>query len=419
MKSEKLMDYIGQIDNEIIAEADVKTAKVKPAKHILPAWASVAAACAAVAVVAVVLWSQPDTAVTPPDIPNLPMLTISGNANSYGFEGLMAYDVNELQNGNPWTISDTITALPVFQNPASYDAAGKPVTGLSADEMIRKANETALAMGLTVDSVYTNPTEEDLRRQQEKEQYVAGNEEFTPDATPDEAVAVCGSVTVRVQANGEVSIWFEPGEQLPDAYSFAYSFMQGNSESYHGTTERQAAEVLEYLLNRYAPIVAMESPTPALSWEYDIHGRRFFDYSAFENSGSLPDRILGYNFNRVTFSPGEDGFLWIIRRSNMDLSQIIGEYPVITAQEARELLLQNHYISTVMEGLPGEEYIASVELIYRTGRDDEVFMPYYRFLVELPSMRRDDGLKTFGAFYVPAVDGRYLTNMPLWDGSFN
>ena len=29
------------------------------------------------------------------------------------------------------------------------------------------------------------------------------------------------------------------------------------------------------------------------------------------------------------------------------------------------------------------------------------------------------GLKEYGAYYVPAVEERYISNMPLWDGSFN
>jgi len=46
-------------------------------------------------------------------------------------------------------------------------------------------------------------------------------------------------------------------------------------------------------------------------------------------------------------------------------------------------------------------------------------MPYYKFLVEMPTMELENGLKTFGAFYVPAVKGEFLENMPLWDGNFN
>lgn len=43
-----------------------------------------------------------------------------------------------------------------------------------------------------------------------------------------------------------------------------------------------------------------------------------------------------------------------------------------------------------------------MELIYRTGEHEECFMPYYRFYVELPEDERENGLKTYGAYYVPA-----------------
>ena len=31
----------------------------------------------------------------------------------------------------------------------------------------------------------------------------------------------------------------------------------------------------------------------------------------------------------------------------------------------------------------------------------------------------DDGLKAYGAYYVPAVESAYISDMPVWDGSFN
>ena len=30
-----------------------------------------------------------------------------------------------------------------------------------------------------------------------------------------------------------------------------------------------------------------------------------------------------------------------------------------------------------------------------------------------------DGLKTYGAYYVPAVQSEYLEGLPVWDGGFN
>ena len=46
-------------------------------------------------------------------------------------------------------------------------------------------------------------------------------------------------------------------------------------------------------------------------------------------------------------------------------------------------------------------------------------MPYYRFYVELPEQEQEDGLKDYGAYYVPAVLAEYLTNKPVWNGDFN
>ena len=63
--------------------------------------------------------------------------------------------------------------------------------------------------------------------------------------------------------------------------------------------------------------------------------------------------------------------------------------------------------------------LKKAELIYRTGEYEEYYMPYYRFYVELPEEERENGLKTYGAYYVPAVESSYIYNMPVWDGSFN
>ena len=62
-----------------------------------------------------------------------------------------------------------------------------------------------------------------------------------------------------------------------------------------------------------------------------------------------------------------------------------------------------------------------MELVYRVGAYEQVWLPYYRFLVELPEEFRpeDKELHDFGAYYVPAVEGKYIANMPTYDGQFN
>lgn len=111
--------------------------------------------------------------------------------------------------------------------------------------------------------------------------------------------------------------------------------------------------------------------------------------------------------------------MFLARVFQPDLSGKVGDYPIITAAAAKELLGNGNFITTVPVEMPGLEYVAKFELIYRTGGTEKYFMPYYRFYVELPDMEIKNGPKTYGAYYVPAVERKYISNMPLWDGSFN
>ena len=38
-----------------------------------------------------------------PGLPDLPKLPVNTDLGTFGFEGHLAYDIGELQNGNPWT----------------------------------------------------------------------------------------------------------------------------------------------------------------------------------------------------------------------------------------------------------------------------------------------------------------------------
>jgi hypothetical protein len=349
-----------------------------------------------------------------------------------GFEGLIAYDISELiNNGNPWSENDNIIALPVFKNTFNE---------LSADEMLRKATETAEVMGWDIDKLYIEPSEEQLQRERDKinsfNSWIEEKENMPDDlkkenymeyteTKPYMAVAKCGEYTIEARWDGLVRIDFgdnyggsPPGLILPDKYSFTY----------HNTTEQQAQEVMQYLLKEYNSFVNMKSPAIALFGDYNIYAQRIFSYTAYENDGDLIDKILGYHFDTVRFAPNDEGNLYIIDRNKTDLSEKISDYPIITAQEARELLLQNRYITTVpfdtvhYDGdFIDENYIVAVELVYRTAPWEEVFMPYYKFYIELTGfqMLEELNLKNFGIFYVPAVKEEYLTNMPVWDGRFN
>ena len=71
----------------------------------------------------------------PDDYSGLPKLSVETGIQSFGFEGFLAFNVNELFSNNPWTENSNLTTMPVFTNPAQYDMAGKPTRGLSAEGM--------------------------------------------------------------------------------------------------------------------------------------------------------------------------------------------------------------------------------------------------------------------------------------------
>lgn len=326
------------------------------------------------------------------------------NTDGMGFEGYMAYSADELVNGNPWSPGAQLSSLPVFTNAAPRDMSGKFGGGLSQSEMEAEARRAAEALGFEILSIKPLPGEAEKKAANEKDAAEAGP------ARLDGVSAETSGGGIDVRPDGAVTVWLEPPVALPPQYSFTY----------HNTSYAEAEATLGYLAKQYAALAAMEAPTADVGGgDYTFSGEQGYSFNLYEGAKSLEERILGYHFNRVTFSQTEDGQLFIIRLTRTTLTQKLGDYPIISEAEAQSLLEAGHYLTTVPEAMPGAAYIAKCELVYRSGVMEEVFMPYYRFYVEIPGMEQENGLKTYGAYYVPAVAAEYLEALPLWDGSFN
>jgi len=120
------------------------------------------------------------------------------------------------------------------------------------------------------------------------------------------------------------------GFPLPDGYSFTF----GNISNEH------AMEIMQYLFLEYGAFTEITTPGYDLAADYTYNGvLTRLNTFVFENAGSLTERILNYHFNRLYFSATDLGGLGGIRYSKTDLSQKIGDYPIIKAEEARKLLL--------------------------------------------------------------------------------
>lgn len=100
---------------------------------------------------------------------------------------------------------------------------------------------------------------------------------------------------------------------------------------------------------------------------YGVQQAQEYNIEFYDDSGDKTNQIINYNFNKVAFYCDDEGKLFLARVFQPDLSEKVGDYPIITADEAKGLLKNGNYITTVPEELPGLEFVAKVELVYRTG----------------------------------------------------
>ena len=369
----------------------------------------------------------PESAPEPPAIPTpppadgtegLPMLEGRyGRMGGMGYDAVMCYDVSENMGSNPWTEDAELETLPVYRNLA-YSSSGYRVY-LSEEQLLSLAEWSAYCLGTRVESTEF----ERIRKENlwpEEDRLTGGEAEgiFARTEAGDE---------IRAFGNGGQSIIFAQPKPLPDDYSFTHT----DTVVERGEAQERAAGVT-YLLNEYDDMLEQLSGlegvrdfTVDYPHSYSYSGKLDVTFSAFQDSGTLEERILNYNFSKLTFFAAmyENAWKGIGLWSVLPSAQKLGDYPLISPETARALLLQGDYIASVpkdyiRDGTIYDEDIAGVTLVYRTEPPNQYYQPYYLFYVELPEELDVEGLKSFGRFYVPAVSGEYLSDFPSWNGSY-
>lgn len=427
MKPEHISDALNFLDEDLLQEAEEARSRVIRRRPAWQKWGALAA-CLALAVFAGtrLFPSAPPPYESPVPAPGsdgpsrpvsgeLPMITIDDKgAGGYGYEGYMAYDISELGGkANPWNEEVELTTLPVYRNPLTFDEMYR-ASGASEQKMKELLLDVAGKLGLDTQNtpITDNAPDEDYRRAITEKLASVGEEVPEGMFEPTGLIMEGNGFKIEVDQSLTARIEFKPPVELPEEYRFTYDAA--------GEEMKAAAE---WLAKEYSGLLSgMAEPTLEQGMgDRNIYGERHFNVEYFDNAGSIEARIVNYNFNRVALYNDDEGKLFLGRVYAPDLSGKMGDYPIISVEEARELLHAGNYASSVPYDLTGEDRDAMVELVYRTNTYDAVWLPYYRFLVELPEDFRpeDKTLHDFGAYYVPAVDGRYITNMPTYDGSFN
>lgn len=390
MNTEHISDALNLLDDDMIDETNaLRGSRKRPSMGWFKRLAAAACAALAVCLGAGLLHTGRDLPQTDiADLPKLPLSEEVTQPNGMGYEGYLAFDSSELVNANPWRPDAEFSTLPVYRNLVPLDPAGVPKVTPDPVQTREVLLETAVRLGLDPDNMEID----------EEPEFGLG---FTAEAE---------GVSIRAWADRLVTISFDPAVSLPEGYRF------DDSASYE-----EIAAAAEYFKVQYKDLIAMDDPQVNISGgDYTIYADQMYSLEFFDVGDDPVDTLLNYNFHRAAFYGNDEGRLFIIRLYGTDLSEKVGDYPIITPKAAQELLLEGRYITNVPYKLPeGEQCIRKVELLYLTGGREQYFMPYYRLLVELPQETRENGLRSYGAYYVPAVEEIYLTGLPVWDGSFN
>ena len=307
---------------------------------------------------------------------DLPTLEISAPDGGYGYEGYFARDISEIVNANPWNENISLAALPVFRvkNDTPENKLKELITA------------TAWKLNLKDFNSFSN----------------------------DGGAVFAESESIKITATDtDISVYFKKAEKLPKKYNFGYY-----------ASYKDMKKSAEYLKNKYSAL--FESGKYILNLyggDRDIYGRRTYHISFYKDSDDIIQRIINYNFYKTYFTPNDNGELEQISTDSPNLGDKIGNYPVISPNKAKELLYNGKYVTSSPAAIKKSDKTAQTELVYRFAPWEKYYIPYYRFLVAEESTGNESlekqGFKSYCAYYVPAVNEKYIANMPLWNGAVN
>ena len=100
--------------------------------------------------------------------------------------------------------------------------------------------------------------------------------------------------------------------------------------------------------------------------DYTIDGRQKWRIAFVLKKESVEEKnIINYNFHRIEVSLDENNNVYSITVHNENLNNKIGDYPIITVEEAKNRLLEQRYWMSATYP-PNQDNISKIELIYKT-----------------------------------------------------
>lgn len=327
---------------------------------------------------------------------DLPLLNITGGIGNIGSGGgshIVVKDLSEWMS-SPWAEAETPEKLPVYNN-YKYTEYFTPY-GFDREDMEEWVNYIVVALDCELVAM----------NYQESVNYDSGYMSATTD-----------TVEIYVDGKGNIRITFNE-LVLSEEYRMSSQYSEDEIEL-----------AMNRLIEHFQKLLNFSQPEKVIEIQYDFLGNEERRYLVYEGSGDVIEDLLNHHYQLVEFIfSSTDGALEeILIYNGLSCAEKMDDYPIVSVEEARELLLSGNYFSdgASSDFYVDEEKIAAVELLYPGSNLPMILIPYYAFYIELPDdvleksfpELNDSGLlKQYQVCYVPAIDSRYIGNTPSYGG---
>lgn len=381
-------------------------------------------------------------AVWRPD-PDLKPYQLNTEERSIGGDGLgypiFSYkDISQNESLDLAALGIRPVHLPIYRN-LTY--AGQK---LSAETLLRRLHDLAARYGDTVAErsvvpLYENENRTESNGQQPEAYYGEGRLYlYYADSTG------C-KVLLKTPVAMPDGLWLYDFGNPAEAEAF-----ETDPEAAYEAQRARVTAAFDWLYERYVHLFGFKQPavSPA-TYGYNYFGQRHYGVPAVVDTGGATDteRLVAAVFSRGKFlteyrpfglpdtylagqpDTGDDrpgaqtNLFYGVAFQWFDLSESLGDYPIMTPAQARTELANGRYFMVIPDP-PADlaNRVVRCDLIYLTGSFNKDYVPYYRFTVELPPelvarLRTPDGvepaedplpLKHYTFAYVPAIDPAYI-----------
>ena len=394
-KAMDLLEALGDIPEELLSEAAHE--KLRP--RLWKRWIAAAAVVVSAGIGASLLYHYQNSAALVEQT-ELPLFSAGMDFGEGGSGGCSEITADIYSNS--WRENISVSTLPVFKNQNCVDEDGfasLPFDSIRG-ELVRQMKTAAEALGAEMNE---NDITDDRRTKEQIRDFISiygtedsdGISDTNTDAT---RISVeTERLRIIVDRSFHTYIWYHHDSRPDKVYRC------GNYEE-----TMQTAEQLRLDYPGIFAAAGIKNPVPHITSTGTGSGFNITFYEA----GSDPEQdIVNSGICYVNFYGFDDMKLDGIHIQRHDmLSEYLGDYPLLTVEEAAEQLKSgNFYCSDPRSEDVYPDGYSAVALQYSFGQHSQYFCPYYIFYVKIPYEPKDrDNTEYYSVFLVPAVRPEYL-----------